>query len=191
MKPERRAAAVTAALSAVEALADTQGWGAYPALLGLFDSTAHTRVGSLDVEELPIDPSVWQLHAMPGASLRVPYWVGLRAVAESLTTVKARELRAWTRAQLGPMVAMAFLGEGLDTSDAGRQAAAAHGLPADPGGIPVRAVTAHDIDGRVYQMLRMRGASTITTVTVDEPTPQMHPSVVAASLRRLLNAARA
>ncbi|MEU7171516.1 MULTISPECIES: hypothetical protein [Micromonospora] len=189
MKPDH-AAAVTAALSAVEALADAQGWDAHPALLGLFDTTAHTGVGSLDVEELPIDPSVWQLHATPGARVSLPYWIGLGATAETLTTVKALELRQWTRAQLGPLVAMAFLGEGLDTSDNGRQAAAALGLPADPDGIPVRAVTAYDLDGRVYQLVRKRGAAT-TSVTMDGPTSQMHPSVIAASLRRLLTAARA
>ncbi|MFJ6199153.1 hypothetical protein [Micromonospora sp. NPDC092111] len=189
MKPERRATLVSAALNAVEAAAEARGWDAYPALLGLFDSTTNTEVGSIDVEELPIDRDVWRLHTIPGIRVTLPYHIGLRAITHTLTTVKAPQLRTWIRAQIGPLVAVAFLGEGLDTSDAGRHAAA-HGLPADPDGVPVRALTAYDIDGRFYQMLRVRGADTTTTTIQDDPSAQMQATAIAASLRRLLAAAR-
>ncbi|MBU8857744.1 MULTISPECIES: hypothetical protein [unclassified Micromonospora] len=102
MNPQRHAAAVTTALTTVEALADAQGWDAYPAVLGLFDSTSHTGVGSLDVEELPIDPRVWQLHAGLGPRLKLPYQIGFHAVVDVLATAKVTALRAWVHAQPGP-----------------------------------------------------------------------------------------
>ncbi|WKU03434.1 hypothetical protein [Micromonospora sp. HUAS LYJ1] len=188
MKPDRRAVLVRAALNAIEAAAEARGWDAYPALLGLFDSTTHTEtVGSLDVEELPIDREVWRLHTSPGVGVTLPYRIGLQAITDTLTTVKAPQLQAWVRAQIGPVVAVAFLGEGLDTSDAGRQAVT-HGLPRD--GVPVRALTAYDIDGRFYQMLRVRGADTTTTTILDDPSARIQATAIAASLRRLLAAAR-
>ncbi|GIJ08442.1 hypothetical protein ACFFMR_29160 [Micromonospora andamanensis] len=190
MQPERRSTLILTALNAVEALAETKGWGAYPALLALVDSTAHTIVGSINAEELPINQDVWRQHTVPGTRFTLPYWIGLQAITDTLTTVKFPRLRAWTREQIGPVIAMAFLAEGLDTSDAGRRAAAAHGLPVDPDGVPVRAVSACDIDGRFYQLLRTRGADTVST-TVDHPDARTSAGSVAVSLRRLLNATHA
>ncbi|MEV0003477.1 hypothetical protein AB0H28_14480 [Micromonospora sp. NPDC050980] len=191
MNPERRAAAITAVLTAVEALADEQDWDALPALLGVFDSSSHTGVESLDVKELPIDPSIWQLHTVLGARSTMPYRLGLRAITAVFTTAKAPELREWTRAQIGPILAMAFLGEGLDTSESGRRDATALGLPAADDGIPVRALTACDIDGRHYQFLRYRGAATITSVVLHDPPAEIRDRAIAADLRRLLSTIRA
>ncbi|MBM0273976.1 hypothetical protein [Micromonospora tarensis] len=190
MNPERRAAAITAALTGVEALADARGWDAVPALLGVFESTSHTRVGSLYVDELPIDSSIWRMHAMPGARATAPYWIGLRAITAVLTTAKAPELRAWTRAQIGPVLALAFLGEGLDTSESGRDASAL-GLPSPDDGIPVRALTACDVDGRHYQFLRYRGAATITSVVLDDPPAEIRDRGISADVRRVLSTIRA
>ncbi|MDG4760380.1 hypothetical protein [Micromonospora sp. WMMD710] len=191
MNPERRAAAITAALTAVEALADEQGWDAFPTLIGVFESTAHTGVGSLYVEELPIDSSIWQMHAMPGARSTVPYWIGLRAITAVLTTAKAPQLRAWTRAQIGPILALAFLCEGLDTSESGRRDATALGLPSTDDGIPVRALTACDVDGRHYQFLRYRGTATITSVVLPDPPAEIRDRGISADLRRVLSTIRA
>ncbi|MET7951033.1 hypothetical protein [Micromonospora sp. NPDC005324] len=187
MNPERRAAAITAALTAVEAFADERGWDALPALLGVFESTAHTGVGSLYVDELPIDSSIWRMHTMPGARATVPYWLGLRTITAVMTTAKAPELRAWTRAQIGPILALAFLGEGLDTSESGRRDATALGLPSTDDGIPVRALTACDVDGRHYQVLRHRGAATITSVVLDDPPAEIRDRGISADVRRLLS----
>ncbi|MEU1606048.1 hypothetical protein [Micromonospora matsumotoense] len=190
MKPDRRTILVSAALNTVEAAAEARGWDAYPALLGLFDSTNHTEtVGSLDVEELPIDREVWRLHTTPAVGVTLPYRIGLQAITDALTTVKAPQLRTWIRAQIGPVIAVAFLGEGLDTSDVGRKPAT-YGPPTDPAGVPVRALTAYDIDGRYYQMLRVRGADTTTTTILDDPSAQVQATAIVASLRRLLAAAR-
>ncbi|RNH99680.1 hypothetical protein EEZ25_22100 [Micromonospora aurantiaca] len=189
MNPQRHAAAVTTALTTVEALADAQGWDACPAVLGLFDSTSHTGVGNLDVEELPIDPSVWQLHAVLGTRLKLPYRIGFHAVVDVLTTVKVTELRAWAHAQLGPLLAVAFLGEGLDTSESGRRDAAALGLPVDDDGIAVRSLTARDVHGRRYQILRYRGAATTTGVVLDHAPAQPRDRGIYGDLRRLLAAA--
>ncbi|MGC4885731.1 hypothetical protein [Micromonospora sp. DT227] len=189
MQPERRSTLVIKALTAAEALAETRGWGNYPTVLALIDATAHTNVGSINVEELPIDQEAWRFLAVPGSCITVPYRIGLEFVADTLTTVRAPRLRDWIRAQIGPVIAMAFLAEGLDASDTGRRSAAARGLPADPDGVPVRAVSAYDIDGRFYRLLRTRGADTVST-TVDDPDARTSAGFVAANLRRLLTAAR-
>ncbi|MFG1648396.1 hypothetical protein ACGFIE_00595 [Micromonospora sp. NPDC049275] len=191
MKAVRRATVLTAALTAVEALADEEGFDAYPTLLGLFDSTSLTGAGRLDTAVVPIDTQVWSEHAMPGTSLTLPYWVGLRAITDTLSTAKAGDLRAWSRAQPGPLLAMAFLGEGLDTSESGRHAAVALGIPAADDGIPVRALTACDVDGRHYQILRYRSAVATTSVMLNDPPAQITGSGIPADLRRLLSTANA
>ncbi|MDG4803657.1 hypothetical protein [Micromonospora sp. WMMD980] len=189
MQPEHRGTLVVKALTAVEALAETRGWGNFPEVLALIDATAHTNVGSVDVEELPIDEDVWRLLAVPGSRITLPYWIGLEAVTDTLTTVRAPQLRDWTRAQIGPVIAMAFLAEGFDTSDAAHRTATARGLPVDPDGVPVRAISAYDIDGRFYQLLRLRGAQTVHT-TADDPHVRASAGSIAVNLRRLLTAAR-
>ncbi|MET7949059.1 hypothetical protein [Micromonospora sp. NPDC005324] len=191
MKAVRRATVLTAALTAVEALADEEGFDAYPTLLGLFDSTSLTGVGSLDTAVFPIDTQVWRQHAMLGTRLTLPYWIGLHAITDTLTTTKAGELRAWSHAQLGPLLAMAFLGEGLDTSESGRHAAAALGIPAADDGIPLRALTACDVDGRHYQILRYRSAAATTSVMLNDPPAEIADHGIAADLRRLLSTAHA
>ncbi|MFC4148030.1 hypothetical protein ACFO0M_17380 [Micromonospora mangrovi] len=192
MRSRHRAAAIRAALTAVERDADTRGWDALPALLGLFDATTHRHQPRIDTDALTIDPAFWWLHAQTIPGMRLPYWVGLKTLTTHLTTAESAPLLTeWARAGQRRLLGMAFLGEGLDTSDAGRRQAAAQGLPTPEEGIPVRAVTACDVDGRHYQILRYRGLDTTTTVVLDDPPARVRATVIPACLRHLLTAARA
>ncbi|MEV0811352.1 hypothetical protein [Micromonospora sp. NPDC050200] len=192
MRARHRAAAIGAALTAVEQAADTQGWDALPTLIGLFDATTHRHQPRIDIDEIGIDPAFWWLHSQTVPGMRLPYWVGLKTLTAHLTAPDAPPwLAQWAHSGQRRLTALAFLGEGLDTSENGRRDAAARGLPAGPDGIGVRALTACDIDGRHYQILRLRGAATTTTVVLDDPPPRVRATVIPACLRRLLTAARA
>ncbi|MFF0371217.1 hypothetical protein [Micromonospora sp. NPDC005087] len=192
MRSRHRVAAIRAALTAVEHDADTRGWDAQPALLGLFDATTHRHQPRIDIDALTVDPAFWWLHAQTVPGMRLPYWVGLKTLTTHLTAPEAAPLLTrWAHTGQRRLLAMAFLGEGLDTSDAGRRTAAAHGLPADDEEIPVRALTACDIDGRHYRILRYRGLDTTTTLVLDDPPAQVRATVIPACLRRLLTTARA
>ncbi|MFG1888088.1 hypothetical protein ACGFIR_09490 [Micromonospora sp. NPDC049051] len=191
MRSRHRAAAIAAALTAVEHAANAQGWDALPVLLGLFDTTIHRHQPRINADELGIDPALWWLHSQTVPGMRLPYWVGLKTLTAHLT---APDTPPWLtrRAPFGHrrLAGLAFLAEGLDTSETGRRDAAAHGLPANPDGTPVRALTACDIDGRHYQILRIRGSATTTTVVLDDPPALVRATVIPTCLRRLLTAAR-
>ncbi|MDZ5447272.1 hypothetical protein U2F26_31960 [Micromonospora sp. 4G57] len=192
MRSRHRAAAIRAALTAVEHDANTRGWDALPALLGLFDVTTHRHQPRIDIDALSVDPAFWWLHAQTVPGMRLPYWVGLKTLTAHLTAAEGAPLLAqWAHTGQRRLLGMAFLGEGLDTSDAGRRAAAAHGPPLDDDGVPVRALTACDIDGRHYQILRYRGVGTTRTLVLDDPPARVRATVIPACLRRLLTAARA
>ncbi|MER7894295.1 hypothetical protein ABTX15_31260 [Micromonospora sp. NPDC094482] len=192
MRSRQRAGAIRAALTAIEDDADSRGWDNLPALLGLFDATTHRQEPRLEIDELAVDPAFWWLHAQTVPGMRLPYWVGLKTLTARLTAADAQPwLARWAHAGQRRLIGLAFLAEGLDTSDSGRRDAAAHGLPDDPDGVPVRALTACDIDGRHYQILRLRGTATTTTVVLDDPPARVRATVIPACLHRLLTAARA
>ncbi|MEU8299711.1 hypothetical protein AB0C04_20860 [Micromonospora sp. NPDC048909] len=193
MRSRHRAGVILAALTAVEHDADSRGWDASPALLGLFDATTDHHEPRFEIDELAVDPAFWWLHAQTVPGMRLPYWIGLKTLTAHLTADDAQpRLARWAHAGQRRLVGLAFLAEGLDTSDAGRRAAATHGLPDDPDGVPVRAVTACDNDGRHYQILRLRSAATTTTtVVLDDPPARVRATVIPACLHRLLTAARA
>ncbi|MCX5121999.1 hypothetical protein OG992_33080 [Micromonospora sp. NBC_00362] len=193
MRSPHRADAIRAALTAVEHDADRQGWGALPALLGLFDATTNGhQPPHIDIDTFDIDPGFWWLHARTVPGIRLPYWVGLKTLTRRLTTHEGAPLLArWAHTGQRRLLGMAFLGEGVDTSGAGRRIAATHRLPADDdGGIVVRALTVCDIDGRHYQIVRYRGVPTTTALVLDHPPAQVRATAIPACLRRLLTTAR-
>ncbi|MCO1593755.1 hypothetical protein M8C17_01080 [Micromonospora sp. RHAY321] len=189
MRSRHRAAAIGAALTAVEHDANSRGWDALPALLGLFDATTDRHQPHIAIDVLGVDPAFWWLHEQTVPGMRLPYGVGLKTLTAHLVGPDApATLARWAGQRR--LAGMAFLAEGLDTSDAGRRDAAAHGLCAGPDGVPVRVLTACDVDGRHYQILRVRGAATTRTTILDDPPARVRASVIPACLHRLLAAAR-
>ncbi|MCI4066188.1 hypothetical protein MRQ36_28015 [Micromonospora sp. R77] len=183
MKSPDRAAAIAAALTVIEQDADDRGWNARPTLFGLFDIAPHRHAPWIGVRELPVDEGVWQLHEHIVPGLRLPYWVGLKAITKHLTlphTVTA--LRRWACGDSGALIGMAFLCEGGDTD----AASTVH-----PDGVPVRVLIGCDSDDRQYQVLRVRGAASTTTTVLDSPPAAVRDTVVPQCLRRLLSCARA
>ncbi|MGS2618069.1 hypothetical protein ACVCAH_26620 [Micromonospora sp. LZ34] len=133
MRSRHRATAIRAALTAVEHDADVQGWDARPALLGLFDATTHRHQPRIDIDEIGVDPAFWRLHEQTVPGLRLPYWVGLKTLTAHLTAPDAPPwLARWAHTGQRRLAGLAFLAEGLDTSDTGRRDAAPHDLPTDP-----------------------------------------------------------
>jgi hypothetical protein len=188
MPSRHDAAALTATLTNAEHSADTRGWDALPELLGLFHTPALTGAPGLDIEALPIDESVWQPFDQIVPNLRLPYWVGLRAITEHLTSPPPPAwLPAWIRAGRRRLVGFAFLCEGLDTHAADPAATRADRQP-DVDGVQVRVLTACDIDGRYYQILRVRGASHPTVTVLADPPATVRATVIPDCLYRLVNA---
>jgi hypothetical protein len=178
--------ALAAALVRTETAAERAGWDAGPTLIGLFDRTVTTTDRTIEVDPFPLDPSTWRVPDphRPGHHLPVP--IVLQAIAHTLTSAKAPEwLPEWLCEHGRTLIGFAFCCEGWATSGfAGYR-------PGDLGAVPamadaeVRALTAVDIDGRYYQVMRVRGEPTATLTTAEVPTAATRATIVVDALYRL------
>jgi hypothetical protein len=181
MPSEHAVAALTAALTDIEHHAEQGGWGANPAVFGLFDEPYRGDIRVIVVDELPVEESVWRLHDQ--IEPKIPYWVALRSIADRLTCAEAPEwLPDWLRRGQRGFIGFAFLCEGLDT------AALLHDLTATA--TQVRALIGCDVDGRYYEVLRPRGATHSTVRVLPDPDAATRAAAIADCLYRLVAALR-
>ncbi|WP_412538668.1 hypothetical protein R8Z50_22785 [Longispora sp. K20-0274] len=179
--------AITTVLGEVEALAERQvGWDAEPIVLGLLSPTdGHQRVC---VQTLPIASDTWYTPDPLRPQENLPASVVLGGIAEHLAGTSAPTWFAeWARPTEHQLIAVAFVAEfwaggaleGYAYGDLrAMPALASHEL---------RIVTALDIDGRIHDVTRPRGADPVSVV-VAEPPPHALDSLIVAALRRLLAA---
>jgi hypothetical protein len=180
MAPHFTIAAVTAKLTALEQQAHTVGWDATPVLYALFDRSPLGIHHTVEVAAAPINEYIWGLHEQSGAGLRLPYRVGLQVITDILVSPVPEWLPGWLRHQPHPdLIGFAFLQEGLDTT-------ATDDPQAEP--IQVRAVTGCDLKGRVYEIVRVRGAADPAVTVLTDPSPHQRAKVITACLLRLVAA---
>jgi hypothetical protein len=181
MPSEHAVAALTAALTDIEHRAEQNGWGANPAVFGLFDEPYRGNVRVIAVDELPVDGSVWRLHDR--IEPKTPHWVALQSITDRLTCAEAPDwLPDWLRQGQRGFIGFAFLCEGLDT------AALLHDLTATA--TQVRALIGCDVDGRYYEVLRPLGATRPTVRVLADPDAATRATAIAACLYRLVAALR-
>ncbi len=175
--------ALTAAMTELERDVDARGWGAMPWLFGVFDQPHLGDVRVMQLDELPIDEALWRLHdhALPGVC--VPYWVGLRAITRHLAAAPIPpELRYWLHHADRRLIGCGFVCEAFaPPSDPGEDWV----LGPDRHAADLRIMTAQDVDGRIYQLLRHRGQDPVITVTPD-PAEAMRRRVIPDCLDSLI-----
>jgi hypothetical protein len=178
---QRTVAALTAALTNIEHRAEHDGWGANPAVYGLFDQPYIGALRFVEVDELPVDNSVWRLHDQ--IEPKIPYWVALQSITDLLTSADAPDwLPDWLHHGRRGFIGFAFLCQGWDT------AALLHDLTATA--TQVRALIGCDIDGRYYEVLRPRGATHPAVRVLADADAATRATAITACLYRLVAALR-
>ncbi len=178
--------ALAGALVHTESVAEQGGWDADPVLLGLFDGPVTGADRTIEIVPFPLDPAPWRIADphRPGHNLPVP--VVLQALAHTLTSAQAPDWLPDWLGELGrTLIGFAFCCEGWATAGfAGYQPGDLNAVPA-MADAEVRVVTAVDVDGRYYQVLRVRGEDDATLTTAEVPTPSMRDTIVVDALYRL------
>ncbi|GIG86937.1 hypothetical protein [Plantactinospora endophytica] len=182
MAPTFTIAAMTAKLSALEHQENIAGWDRTPVLYALFSESLLGIHHTVEAVDVPIDESVWRMRHHSVTGMRLPHWVGLQAVCDLLVSRPAPQ---WLpdRPRHQPyhhLIGFAFVQEGLDTT----------ALDDNPNAEPtrVRALTSCDLNGVVYEIVRVHGASEPTVTVLTDPSPQQRAKVVTACLQRLVSA---
>ena len=178
--------ALAGALMHTEASAEQAGWDADPVLLGLFDVPVSVTDRAIEVVTFPPDPATWRIPDPHRAGHNMPVPVVLQALAATLTSAQAPAwLPPWLRAHGRTLIGFAFCCEAWATSGfTGYEPGDLNAVPA-MADAEVRTLTAVDVDGRFYQVLRVRGEDTATLTIAEVPTAAMRDTVVVDALYRL------
>jgi hypothetical protein len=182
-------AMLTDTLVRLEAVAERSGWNKPPVLSGLF--THHSPLmTAVEVEPFPVHPKTWHLPDpdQPGETL--PTAVILGTIADYLTRRARPGFARWLRPHRRQFLGVAFTCEAYSTSHyAGYRPGDLNQVPAMADN-EVRLVTALDVDGRLYQITRVRGHDK-PDVTVLHPAPTGYAeTTIGEAMSNLVNLVR-
>ncbi|RKN50466.1 hypothetical protein [Micromonospora endolithica] len=179
--------ALSEALIDTERTAEQAGWDNPPQLLGMF-TEADTPV---EIAAVPVRPKTWHasnpLH--PGA------YIPATAILEVLTAyftspLTPAWLSAWLHQDDRAPVGSAFLCENPgDSRTPGHPYSDLRAMP-DAADNAIRSLSAADIDGRYYYVLRRRGSDMASANTDHDSTPLIRQTTAGACLYRLRHLTR-
>ncbi|MFG2058569.1 hypothetical protein ACGFI9_31545 [Micromonospora sp. NPDC048930] len=182
---------VTRTLARVEALHERHGWDLSPELIGLFDRPMSAHPHQVHVDADLFDPSVWHAPSLAGGDQDAQPAVILHRLARHASSHAMRDwLRTWLHRDGRRCVGFAMVfeawagrvGPGYRHGDLAQAPASAR--------VETRVVAAVDIDLRLYQVMRPRGARSATVDTWAVPPPRVAGTRIAAGLTRLIHLAR-
>ncbi|MFG1952461.1 hypothetical protein [Micromonospora sp. NPDC048830] len=181
----------TSTLAVVEAQHERRGWDLPPQLIGLFDRPMSAHPHRVYVDGDLFDPSVWHDPDLAGGDQEAPPAVILHRLAEHADSLPMRSwLRAWLRQDGRRCVGFAVVFEAWagPVGPGYRHGDLAQAPASDR--VEVRVVAAVDIDLRMYQVMRARGAQAPAVNTWPVPPPRVRDTRIATGLTRLVRLTR-
>ncbi|MFG3701579.1 hypothetical protein ACGF5C_27260 [Micromonospora sp. NPDC047620] len=179
--------ALSEALIDTERAAEQVGWDAPPQLLGMF-----TRLDTtIEIAPVPLHPETWRARD----PLKPDAYIPVTAILDVLTAyftapLTPAWLSEWLHEDGRTPVGFAFLCEGRETLNSPGQRRSGLQAVANAGDNAIRSLSALDVDGRYYHVLRRRGSATASANTDHDPTPLIRQTTLGACLYRLRHLAR-
>lgn len=181
--------ALTAAMTTYERTVHSGGWDADPVLIGMFRATSAPTDRAIEVDPLPLAPRTWSIPDpfRPGHNL--PPTFALQAVADILPTRGASWLDDWLYHEGRVLISIGFLFEGWRSRPyEGYRLGDLRDQPA-MAEEEVRMLAANDLDGRHYQIARVRDGDEPAVHVDDDPSPSLRGSTIGLALTQLMKLA--
>jgi hypothetical protein len=182
-------AMLTDTLARLEAVAECSGWNKSPVLSGLFTHQSPLMT-AVEVEPFPVHPKTWHLPDPDRSGETLPTAMILGSIADYLTRRARPGFARWLRPHGRQFLGVAFTCEAYSTTHyAGYRPGDLNQVPAMADN-EVRLVTALDVDGRLYQITRVRGHGKPDVTVLHPAPPECAETTIGEAMTNLVNLAQ-